>query len=165
MKQIPDYPNYYIDENGNILNIKRNRYIKLQTQKDGYVCASLCKNGVIKRCRVHRLVAQAYIPNPNNYPCINHKDENKSNNNVNNLEWCTYAYNNSYGNSQPTIKAIEARKIPVIQMGLNGEIIAEYESSCDAMRKTGFNQTNISSCCVGKIHTAYGYIWKHKQIK
>jgi hypothetical protein len=62
----------------------------------GYLRLGLCKNGKIKYYSIHRLVAEAFIPNPNNYPCVNHKDENVQNNNVENLEWCTHKQNNNY---------------------------------------------------------------------
>ena len=71
--------------------------LKINKRKDGYCSVMLCKNGKTKRFSVHRLVAQAFIPNPNNLPIINHKDENPSKNIVDNLEWCDYEYNNNYG--------------------------------------------------------------------
>lgn len=77
--------------------------------KDGYLRAYLCKNGKIKTIGVHRLVALMFIPNPLQLPQINHKDENKSNNNVNNLEWCSCKYNINYGNR--TSKAVSTRKV------------------------------------------------------
>lgn len=161
MKRIEEFPNYLIDEDGNVYREKTMRKLK-QTHSKGYSYVSLYYNKQEKRCRVHRLVAKAYIPNPDGLPCINHKDEDKSNNNVDNLEWCTYYYNNFYGENPPTIVATEARKIPVVQYTLDGKFVAEYESSHEAMRQTGFKQTNISSCCVGKLKTAYGFIWRHK---
>ena len=161
MKRREDFPDYLIDENGNVFREKTMRKLK-QTLSKGYSYVELYKDKQPKRCRVHRLVAKAYIPNPDCLPCINHKDEIKTNNNVGNLEWCTYQYNNTYGKVPPVVKAVEARKITVIQISKDGEIIAEYESSHEAMRQTGFRQQNISSCCVGKRKTAYGYIWRHK---
>ena len=161
LKQIEDYPNYVVDENGNVFREKTMKKLR-ESYSNGYSYVTLSNKGHTKRCRVHRLVAKAFIPNPDDLPCINHKDENKTNNNINNLEWCTYYYNNFYGKVPPIIKATEARKTPIIQYTIDGEKVAEYESTHDAMRKTGFFQTNISSCCVGKRKTAYGYVWKHK---
>lgn len=89
--------------------------------KQGYPCVTLSKNGVYKRFLIHRLVAQAFIPNPNNLPCVNHKDENPLNNNVENLEWCTYAYNNCYGTRNKRIS--EAKKG---KPGMKGEINPNY---------------------------------------
>jgi hypothetical protein len=94
---------YYIEPNGEIYSQDRittdgrfceGRKIKQHTRKDGYYQVDLSKNGTQKFFRVHRLVALTYIPNPNNYPCVNHIDCNKQNNNINNLEWCTILYNN-----------------------------------------------------------------------
>ena len=102
-KDISGYEGLYQVSNlGDVrsLNYRRNGELKLlkqATNKQGYKQISLYKNGKIKTYKVHRLVAIAFIPNPNNLPVVNHKDENPSNNNVNNLEWCTVAYNNTYG--------------------------------------------------------------------
>lgn len=161
MERIQDFPNYLIDENGNVYREKSMRKLK-QTYSQGYAYVQLHNHGVTKRCRVHRLVAKAFIPNPNDFPCVNHKDEIKTNNNVNNLEWCTYQYNNNYGEISPVTRMIEARKRALIQMTLDGVMIAEFESSHDAKRKTGINQAHISECCLGKRHTASGYRWMFK---
>lgn len=94
------YDNYFINNNGEIKYISKNKEKdkKYIIDKDGYFRVKINKNNKTKYYYVHRLVAIAFIPNPNNLPCVNHKDENKSNNNVDNLEWCTIAYNNNYGN-------------------------------------------------------------------
>ena len=75
-----------------------NKILKVSYTYNGYERVGLSKNNKTKKYLVHRLVAETFIPNPNNYPCINHKDENKQNNNINNLEWCTRSYNINYGN-------------------------------------------------------------------
>ena len=80
-----------------ITHIYHGRELSLKKHRDGYLVATLCKNKGLQSCQVHRIVATAFIPNPNELPQINHKDENKQNNNVNNLEWCTSKYNNNYG--------------------------------------------------------------------
>ena len=92
----------------------RNRFLKgriltLHTDKDGYLSAYLCSNSKVKGFLVHRLVAQAFIPNPDNLPIINHKDENPSNDNVDNLEWCTAKYNSNYGTRNDRIRATRLR--------------------------------------------------------
>lgn len=76
---------------------KKEKILKLSEDKDGYLLITLHKNKKVKTFKVHRLVAETFVPNPNNYPIINHKDENKINNHVSNLEWCTVKYNNNYG--------------------------------------------------------------------
>lgn len=160
---IQEFPNYEIDEFGNVFNAKRNK--KLKTQKyNGYLYVGLHKNGKVKLKTVHRLVAETFLQNPNGLPCVNHKDENKNNNSVENLEWCTYRYNNLYGENKPTIKAITARKKSVFQYDQDGNFIAKHESSFEAQRRTGIKQSNISKCCLGRkgFNTAGGFVWRHK---
>lgn len=95
-KTITDYPNYQVSNYGNVKNIRFNRILKCTITPYGYKVCSLGKNKFYKPYFVHRLVASAFVDNPNNYPCVNHKDENKLNNNSNNLEWCTQTYNHNY---------------------------------------------------------------------
>lgn len=98
IKPVTDYPNYYVSDDGKVYSTKRGHMKELKSWKhrDGYKVIELRHNG--KRiCFVHRLVAKAFLDNPNNYPCINHKDEDKQNNRVSNLEWCDHSYNNNYG--------------------------------------------------------------------
>ena len=85
----------YSNRHGGLL--KYPKLLKIDVSSGtGYGCVTLCKNNKVKRVPIHRLVALAFIPNPNNYPCVNHKDEIRTNNKVDNLEWCTHLYNNSY---------------------------------------------------------------------
>ena len=137
----------------------------------GYKSVGLWKNKKCKKHRVHRLVAMAFIPNPNNYPQINHKDEDKSNNNVKNLEWCTQSYNNSYGNRCKKMlqtynqnKTSNAEK-EVVQKLLDGTIIAVYKSLSEASRITGLSIWNLSSVCNKKPHrrTLGGYKWDFRK--
>lgn len=103
-KDIPGYEGLYqVSNTGRVRSLNYNgtrktKVLKQGTNKDGYKRIKLYKDGKFKVYLVHRLVALAFIPNPNNYPIINHKDENRWNNNVDNLEWCTYKYNSNYGN-------------------------------------------------------------------
>lgn len=108
MKEIPNYNNYLIDENGNIYSKYSNKLLKPFTHRDGYMRIGLYKDGQRKEFQIHRLVAITYLPNPHNLPQINHKDENKLNNSVENLEWCTGQYNLTYGGR--IAKAMETRK-------------------------------------------------------
>ena len=96
LKDIKDYENYQISDTGIVVNKKTGRELK-QQEKKGYMNVSLFKNGKKKNKLVHRLVAEAYIENIQNYPQVNHKDEDTLNNTVENLEWCTQRYNNNYG--------------------------------------------------------------------
>lgn len=165
MKIIDDFPDYGITENGDVYRLNTMHKLK-QVKRWGYSEVHLFKNGKGKNVKVHRLVAKAFIPNPYELPCVNHKDENRSNNNVENLEWCSYKYNNYYGNSKPVnnlkLGAIKNSK-KVQQFSLQGVLISEYNSVREAMRKTGFNQTNIGKCCNGVYKQAYGFYWKYKE--
>lgn len=160
MQKIKDFPNYAVSQQGKVWNIKRNKE-KAQQTYHGYKYVQLHRNGETKVVSVHRLVAEAFLPNPQKLPCVNHKDENKENNCVENLEWCTYKYNNEYGVGQPTKRAAAARKKPVLQYSLKGELLARYKSATDAQRKTGIGQQNISRCCLCRksFQTAGGFVW------
>ena len=93
---IEGYPNYSVSNTGIIINTKKNKMMSIYIRK-GYCHVKLSTHNKAAQKKVHRLVAEAFIPNPNNYDCINHKDENPLNNNVENLEWCNHSYNNTYG--------------------------------------------------------------------
>lgn len=159
-KNIEGYEGYYqISSTGKIKSLKYHdlkrkipKIIKWRITNKGYAQIILSVNNIQKRYSIHRLVALHFIPNPNNYPCVNHKDENPLNNNITNLEWCTYSYNTNYGNCISKIKEKSVGKkgsIPVIQKSLNGEFIAEYWSVGEASRVTGISHTTINDCCRG----------------
>lgn len=162
-KDINEYNGIYqISNFGRIKRLKDKYHIKDKILKPfitetGYLRISLCNKNIKKTYRVHRLVAEAFIPNLNNLPCINHKDENKQNNNVNNLEWCTHQYNNTYGTFIE--RRSKSRGVSVTQYDLQGNIIKEWESIISA--KKALNVYNIDRCCKGKQHTAKGYMWKY----
>lgn len=132
-----------------------------RTLPNGYLQVDLYKNGKVAKFTVHRLVAMAFIPNPKNLPEINHKDEDKTNNCVENLEWCTHKYNINYGTRNG--RMAEKRGRPVIQRSLSGEFIKEWSSMSDIFRELGFKQGAISMCCSGKRKQVYGYKWKYKK--
>ena len=119
----------------------------------GYVNVPLSKDGCTKPIYVHRLVAEAFIPNPNNYPCVNHIDENKENNKVDNLEWCTVKYNNNYGSH------IEKISKKVIQYDLKGNFIKEWESIAKASKELKLSK--IWEVCNGKRNKCGNFIWKY----
>ena len=164
-KDIAGYENLYQVSNlGNVVSLKHKKPFILKPQKDdkGYLRVVLrIFNKTPKWCFVHRLVAKAFIENPNNYPIINHKDENPLNNNVENLEWCSYQYNINYGTAIE--RRAKKRSIPILQFDKNGILLNEYQGISDAARKTGINAGGICSVCKGKLKSAGGYAWKYKQ--
>lgn len=147
-------------KNGKGIGIGKSRkeVILKPIMNKGYLRVNLSKNGVIKHFSIHRLVAEAFLPNPNNYPEVNHKDENKTNNTIDNLEWCDSKYNNNYGTRNERIN--KTRSKSVRQYFLNGTLFATYKSIGEACRSTNINTGNISACCNKKQKTAGGFIWK-----
>lgn len=163
-KEIKDYEGLYqVSSFGKIKSLPRNttikkiRILKPSIDKDGYYRVPLSKNGIIKNYFVHRLVAEAFIPNPNNYPVINHKDENKQNNNSNNLEFCTIKYNTNY-NGANIKRGLKQRK-PIYQIK-DGVIIKKWDSSTTASKELNINRGNIISCLNSKKKSAGGYQWE-----
>lgn len=130
----------------------------------GYCKVFLCDLNKRKECFVHRLVAQAFLPNPNNYPVINHKDENPHNNHVDNIEWCTISYNTRYGTGMARhIEHTVFRVKAVEQLDLQGNHIAFFESISEAARATNCHKAVISKVCKGQAQTSGGYKWRFKE--
>ena len=144
--------------NGKSYNSKE-RILKPGKSTNGYLQVNLYKNGEYKQCLVHRLVAEVFIPNTDNLPFVNHKDEDKTNNSVENLEWCTHEYNCNYATRNERIA--KTRSKPVLQFTLDGEFIREWPSVAECERN-GFNKGKVSECCNGKRKTYKGYIWRYK---
>lgn len=164
-KNIKKYEGLYqCSSEGRIKSLKYGKERILKTGKDrgGYLFVVLCKDKKTNICRVHRLVAEAFLDNPDNLPEVNHKDENPSNNNVNNLEFCDRIYNNNYG----TRKKRAASKLckPTYQYTLDGELIKEWKSMMNIERELGYNSSFIGKCCNGKQEAAYGYKWSHNKL-
>lgn len=161
-KDIPDYEGHYQVSNlGNVrsLNYRETGVVKTlkTTLSAGYPRVMLSKNGSVRGFHVHRLVGIAFIPNPHGYDCINHKDESRTNNRVENLEWCTKAYNNTYGTSQ-TRRAI-TRSIPILQI-LNGVVVKRWDSIKE-VEAVGYNVSNVCQCCKSKRRSHKGYEWQY----
>lgn len=174
-RDIPGWEGFYqVSNKGNVVSLNYNRTGQRRLRiprigKGGYLYVVLHKNGVSKTMKIHRLVAITFIPNPNNLPQINHKDENKLNNNVENLEWCDSSYNNKYG-SRPR-KVLDAHKRngsskserPVVKIDRSGTIVDEFISISDAARRSGVRRESLRDCVLGRQHTCVGYFWKYKQ--
>ena len=133
--------------------------------KSGYNTVMLYKNTARKWIFVHRLVAEAFIPNPDNLPYINHKDENKLNNKVDNLEWCTSKYNSNYGTRNKRISNTKRNNTYNTKPVICIETGIIYPSTREAERQTGIINTHISACCNKKPHykTAGGFHWKYAE--
>lgn len=152
-KDIKNYEDLYeVSDTGLVRNKVSGKILKPGRNSRGYLLVNLYKDGICKSKSIHRLVAETFIPNPNHYPQVNHIDENKTNNNVDNLEWCTRQYNIDYSQSKP-----------VCQYALDGRLLNTYKSVCEASRQTGISQGDISNCCLGRYKSAGGFIWKFKQ--
>lgn len=139
---------------------RKGRVLKEGKATGGYLQVELWKNKKTIQGLIHRLVAEAFIPNPDNLPQVNHKDENKQNNRVDNLEWCTSKDNINYGTGIK--RRVEKISVKIIQCALDGTEIKEYCSINEAARQTGISAGNICLCCKGKREQASGYRWKYK---
>ena len=170
-KDIPDYEGLYqISNLGRVKSLDRdivysngtrhhinNKILQPQKSKYGYLFVTLTKDNKPHAKYIHQLIADAFIPNPNNLPCVNHKDENKLNNNIDNLEWCTIDYNNNYGTrTQRTRKKI-------CQYDTNYKLIKIWDGIRVASRELNIPSQQISQCCKKSQyrHTAGGYIWEY----
>lgn len=182
-KPVVGHEGYYeVDQLGRVFSLDRvvtvvdgNRtYEKLLSGKrmkqymhdKGYKTVSLTRDGKTKLMFVHRIVAEAFLPNPDNLPMVNHKDEDKTNNFLENLEWCTAKYNSNYGTGikrhAKKLRGRESEKRKaVIQRGLDGSFMDWHESVAKAAEKMNGSTSAISAACLGKRKTAYGYRWEH----
>ena len=189
-KYIDDYDNAYIiysdgtvesldryiekkHRNGKIYkHLTKGHILKHSKNNKGYHIVHLYKNGVCKTYLVSRLVAQAFIPNPNNLPEVDHIDENKDNNCASNLQWCTRQFNNTRGiqSREGREKTSEFRMKKVGMYDTSGKLLKTYKGIRIAERETGLKNTNISHCCKSNLkqigymknnHTYGGYIWRY----
>lgn len=167
-KDIDGYESLYqISNYGRVKSLwyGKERINKPTKESNGYLQVQLCKKGKQKKHLIHRLVAQAFINNPDNLPQVNHKNEIKTDNRVENLEWCSVRYNMNYGTinqrrSEKQINGLQSK--PVYQYSIDGQFIKEYPSIREIERQLGYASGNISQCCRGEQKTAYGYIWHYK---
>lgn len=182
-KDIPGYLGYYqISSLGRVKSLERTiqyspskkypngRTVVLKskimtpcTDGKGYKFVQLFINNKFRSKKIHRLVAECFISNPNNLPQVNHKDENKQNNAIDNLEWCSLIYNVNYGTGK--YRKTLNRRIPVVQYTLDDKIVREYESATSAakiLNKTQGSARQILQTCRGVYKTMFGYKWKFK---
>ena len=158
-KDVVGYEGFYkVSDRGNVFSVGRVSSIgrriggillKPQYDKGGYLQVRLYKNGKRKGKLIHRLVLEAFVENPNNLPEVNHKDEIKDNNNVENLEWCTSAYNVNHGTRNKRV----SKKVRAINVE-TGEVLA-FNSTMEAGRK-GYSQSGVTSACRGVYKSSNG---------
>lgn len=161
-KNIEGYEGIYeISNYGRIKNVKRGSLVQHCLNKVGYAVVKLPKEGKRVHHKLHRLIANAFLPNPNNYPVINHKDEVKANNNLSNLEWCTHQYNNTY--NQIHYRRNKSHRTSVIKMSIDGVFIESYNSVNEAGASNNIHPSSISNCLRGRDKTAAGFRWKYKK--
>ena len=155
-KDIEGYEGLYqVSKLGEVYSFKSNKYLKKLTNKGGYLRVQLCKHGKVTNQSIHRLVAEAFIPNPDNKPQVNHIDENKGNNTVSNLEWVTAKENCNHGTrSKRLYKPIRAIDIA------NGEY-NHYVSVNECAEKLNLKYQNISAVLNGRQKTAGGFIFEY----
>lgn len=148
--------------------------LSIKTGKDGYLRVTLCKKCICKSILVHRLVAEAFIPNPENKPFVDHIDTDRKNNCVSNLKWCNRKENANnpitlkrMGDNLRNLKRIyreqisKKRKIKVAQYTLDGKLVKVWDSAKDAEISLSIFNSDICNCCKGNRKTAGGYIWKY----
>lgn len=162
---------YQISNMGRVKSVERMKWsgkcyykapekiLKAGKSSGGYLFVWLCKDGKGKWCVIHRLVAKAFLPNPEELPEVNHIDEDKTNNCVTNLEWCSKKYNINYGTRRR--RALEKINKPVISISKISGLIMEYPSAAEAERMTGVYSTHITRCCKGKQKSSGGFYWMY----
>ena len=174
------YDNYQVSNLGRLINLNyrgtgRAKLMNIGKDTNGYFQVGLKKNEKTDWIYVHRLVAQTFLPNPNNKPCVNHKIEGDEGKKINmvifnedgtideertTIEWCTHEENNNYATHNERMAKTKSKT--VLQFTLDDEFVREWSSTHECGRN-GFNQGNIVKCCNGKQKSSYGYIWKYKE--
>ena len=157
---------YQISNKGNVKSLNyrnsgRSQNLVPKVNNAGRLWVELASNGKTKPMLIHRLVAMAFIPNPNNYPQINHKDENVKNNHAGNLEWCTGDYNIKCFLDRHKVRGRPKKlKTPILQLDKEGNVVKRWDDSIAIKEKNGWSVWSILQCCRGNRKTAYGFKWQ-----
>ena len=162
-KDVAEYEGFYqVSNRGNVRSVARRdsigrkrggRLLAPSYGGNGYPQVDMYKNGKSKKKYIHRLVAETFLPNTNGFPQVNHRDENKVNNNVKNLEWCTSEYNNSYGTKTERTAQTQSKKVRASNIKTNE--VVKFNSTHDAGRK-GYDQSSVAKACKGVFKTKAG---------
>lgn len=158
---------YEVSNLGRIKSLARHstptRIVKAVIDKYGYLRITLCKNSKCRNVLVHRLVAMEFVENLDGKPQVNHKDENKTNNVADNLEWVTCLENNNYGTRNVRVSKSKRNKNckKILQLDMEGNIIKEWVSISEVYRQFGYDTGLLSKCCKGMKKSAYGYLWTY----
>lgn len=163
-KNIKDFEMYQVSNYGRVKSLRNNIILKKNVNSsNGYEQVTLHNKGYVKTFSVHRLVAEAFLKNPQNLPQVNHRNEIKTDNKVEivngrvvytNLEWCDAKYNANYGTKNDKFKK------QTKQFTLKGELVKVWSSLAEIQEKLGFRKSNLSSCCNGRLPHAYGFVWR-----
>jgi hypothetical protein len=151
---------YYISDRGRVYSAISNRLLSTLSYDNSYIKIHLSKDSKVKTKLVHRLVAQSFILNPENKPEVNHKDGNKANNNVLNLEWNTNKENKEHA----YLNNLTTRNIPVMQLSLEGKLLNRFRSFCEAEKITGTNHGDIAQACLRDSRYANKYQWVTEEL-
>lgn len=163
--------NRYVNhsKNPNFKVLKKGKTLSLCIGSNGYINLILSKNNKTTTKSLHKLIAKMFLPNPNNYPCVNHINGIKTDNRVENLEWCSFSHNSKEAfrtglSIQKRGKENPASK-KVIQYDLDGNFLKEWGSLGEIQRKTKLSKANVSKCCQQKkgYKTVGGFVWKFKE--
>lgn len=171
LRTIPGYTLYKAAADGRIWSVRSGKFLIPRKRSDGYMQVTLCEGGAKNQEYVHRLIAAAFVENPDHLNVVNHMDEDRSNNNASNLEWCTYEHNSTWGNCKKkqretvgleklqqlarTASVKRRRKVKNLDTGI------VYESLASACRDTGLLHSGIASACTGRYKTCGGYRWAY----
>ena len=156
--RVKSLDHYVSNNHRNGLSLKKGRILEPQKYK-GYRSICFSKDSVVRRFQIHRIVANVFIPNFNGYPIINHIDVNPSNNRVENLEWCTYSYNNNYDNAVSK-RAVQLMK-KIAMYDKNGNLLYEYDNSKEAGKDLGVSVGAIQKACTNRNKSCKGYVFKY----
>lgn len=168
-KDIPGYEGrYQVSNLGNVRSLNwrltgQTKNLFLKPHNQGYLQVELADNGKRKTYMVHRLVAICFVDGYTEGMLVNHKNENRTDNRAENLEWCTQSYNTAYTvchlYKDGKRKAFKCT-LPILQMDMNGNVIKKWDSPISVKHTLGYNDWSIKQCCIGKRAQAYGYLWQ-----